>query len=235
MKKKTNIILFTGLALILVIILVFEVITVKRDANQYAVSESEQSGKIVTDVRDVDSFCKIVNEGAFNIKFVQSEKSQVVVKGDEWVMNKVSTEVRDGELEIYNYGYAEGSNCEITVYSPNCTEIKNEGVGNIVCDSISASKLKIENEGVGHIEIKNVGVARLRVENAGVGAIDLDGISAESIDVENEGVGSVTIAGKAKTVRLENEGVGSIDATGMDCEDISVDNDGLGKIVSPSR
>ncbi len=233
MKKRTNIILFTGLAVILVIILVLEVVAVKRDNNTIGVTPHEDG--MVTDVRDVESFCKIVNEGAFNIKFVQSEKSQVVVTGEEWVMNKVNVDVRDGELEIYNYGYADGADCEIIVYSPNCNEIKNEGLGNITSDSISCTKLKIENEGVGHIEIKKLDANRLHIENSGVGTITFGEIRVESVDVENEGVGVVSISGIAKTARLENEGVGSIDISGIECDDISADNDGTGKIITPSR
>lgn len=231
MKKQTNKILFIGVAIILVGVLVLEVVSLKRSDN---IQDEDSEGKIVTEERDLPPFSKIVNEAFFDIKYVQSEKSQVVVTADESEIKFIETDVYDGELEIYSSKTNLDTKYDIIIYSPNCSEIKNEGVGMITCDSISSSKLKVENEGVGNIDIKKISGSKLNVENDGVGSINLESIAVDFVYVENNGLGNITLSGKTNSLILSNEGVGRIDAYNVESSTTSINNNGSGTIITSS-
>lgn len=231
MKKKTNKILFIGLAVIIVATVISLAIDVRCTKNPDEQEADTTPDNIITDVRDLEPFNKIVNSASVKINYVQDEKSQVVVTASERTINNVLTYVNDHELVIESWGMFQDAECEITIYSPNCTEIKNAGVGLITCDSISGTKLKIENEGVGDIAIMKVNVSKLKVENDGMGAIGIDGIAADFVEAENDGVGNITLSGKVNELRLSNEGVGQINAQNVECDKVSIDSDESKNII----
>ena len=166
----------------------------------------------------MSTFDAIENDGVCNIKYVQSERSAVEVSAPSNFMEHVVTDVDDGVLRIDYDGKHHSNNTDdiiIKVYSPTCKSIKNEGVGNITCDSLCADTLIVKNESVGSIELNKLAVSHLRVDN--------------------EDLGNVTITGKAETAKLINEGLGLIDVSGMECEDVGISNDGLGKVVTKTE
>ena len=221
MKKITNILLFSGLAVIFVLMVVRVLIcfSVKDDE---ATTQPNKSEKV--DIRELESFDAIENEGICDIVFVQSDRSAVEISAPERYIERFETDVDNGVLRIDVLGKIKGRNNEkfsIKVYSPTCKSIKNEGVGKISCDSLRADTLIVKNEGVGSI-----------ADNEGVGKIKIEVLDANYVGLDNEGVGNVCISGKAETAELINEGVGKIDATELDCEDVGFSNEGLGKVLT---
>ncbi|MBO4614986.1 MAG: DUF2807 domain-containing protein [Bacteroidales bacterium] len=231
MKKITNILLFSGLAVLFVLMVVRVLICFKVSDNENQDNDADATQKVET--RNLESFNAIKNEGMCDIVYVQSEKSAVEITAPARYIDRFETDVDDGVLRIDVLGKIRGRNAEkfsIKVYSPTCRSIKNEGVGKISCDSLYSDTLIVKNEGVGSIELKKLSVSHLKADNEGVGAISVEVIDAEYVHLDNEGVGSVSISGKAETAKLINEGVGSIDASDLDCEDVGVSNEGLGKV-----
>ncbi len=230
MKKITNKLLFSGLAVIFVgtILLLLSLFNfLRRD------TENPNNNVKETTVRNLESFYAIENNGMCNIVYVQSEKSAVEITAPDKYIGRIETDIDDGVLRIDVLGKIRGRQGEkfnITVYSPTCKSIKNEGIGKISCDSLYADTLIVKNEGVGSIELKNLSVSHLKADNEGVGAINVEVLDANYVRLDNEGVGSVSISGKAETAKLINEGVGSIDASDLDCEDVGISNEGFGKV-----
>lgn len=232
MKKITNILLFSGLAVIFVLMVVRVLIcfSVKDDE---ATTQPNKSEKV--DIRELESFDAIENEGICDIVFVQSDRSAVEISAPERYIERFETDVDNGVLRIDVLGKIKGRNNEkfsIKVYSPTCKSIKNEGVGKISCDSLRADTLIVKNEGVGSIELNKLAVSCLKADNEGVGKIKIEVLDANYVGLDNEGVGNVCISGKAETAELINEGVGKIDATELDCEDVGFSNEGLGKVLT---
>lgn len=232
MKKITNILLFSGLAVIF-ILMVVRILVCFSVRDDEATTQPNKSEKI--DIRELESFDAIENEGICDIVFVQSNRSAVEISAPERYIERFETDVDNGVLRIDVLGKIKGRNDEkfsIKVYSPTCKSIKNEGVGKISCDSLRADTLIVKNEGVGSIELSKVAVSCLKADNEGVGKISVEVLDANYVRLDNEGVGSVSISGKAEIAKLINEGVGMIDASGMECEDVGFYNEGLGNIVT---
>lgn len=237
MKKITNKLLFSGLAVVIAFycIFVISVITTSCVYNEKNDGHDSRSTTESQVTRDLEAFDAIENEGMCDIVYVQSEKSAVEITAPARYIDRFETDVDDGVLRIDVLGKIRGRNAEkfsIKVYSPTCRSIKNDGVGKISCDSLYSDTLIVKNEGVGSIELKKLSVSHLKADNEGVGAISVEVIDAEYVHLDNEGVGSVSISGKAEKAKLVNEGIGEIDASGLDCEDIGLSNEGLGNIVT---
>ena len=235
MKKKTNIILFSGLAVIF-ILMVVGVLTCFSVKDNEITTLPNKPEKV--EIRDLEAFDAIDNEGICNIVYVQSEKSAVEISAPENYIDRIKTDVDDGVLCIDISGRLRRNHdtkINIKVYSPACKSIKNEGVGNITCDSLRADTLIVKNEGVGSIELNKLAVSCLKADNEGVGKISVEVLDANYVRLDNDGVGSVSISGKAEIAKLINEGVGSIDATELDCEDVGFSNEGLGKVLTKNN
>ena len=233
MKKITNKLLFSGLAVIFVgtILLMLSVFNFLRRDIEYPNNNVEET----TVTRNLESFDVIENNGMCNIVYVQSEKSAVEITAPDKYISRIETDVDDGILRIDVLGKIrgrQGENFNIKVYSPTCRSIKNDGIGKISCDSLSVDTLIVKNEGVGSIELKKLSVSHLKADNEGVGNISIEVLDANYVRLDNEGVGSVSISGKAETAKLINEGVGKIDASDLDCEDVGISNEGLGKVLT---
>lgn len=232
MKKKTNIMLFSGLAVIF-ILMVVGVLTCFSVKDNETTTLPNKPEKV--EIRDLEAFDAIDNEGICNIVYVQSEKSAVEISAPENYIDRIKTDVDDGVLCIDISGRLRRNSdtkINIKVYSPTCKSIKNEGVGKISCDSLRVDTLIVKNEGVGSIELKKLSVSHLKADNEGVGNISAEVLDAKYVRLDNEGVGSISISGKAETAKFINEGIGKIDATDLDCEDIGFFNEGLGKVLT---
>ena len=215
MKKKTNIMLFSGLAVIF-ILMVVGVLTCFSVKDNEITTLPNKPEKV--EIRDLEAFDAIDNEGICNIVYVQAERSAVEISAPENYIDRIKTDVDDGVLCIDISGRLRRNSdtkINIKVYSPACKSIKNEGVGSIELSKLSVSCLKADNEGVGKISVEV--------------------LDANYIRLDNEGVGSVCVSGKAEIAKLINEGVGSIDATELDCEDVGFSNEGLGKVLTKNN
>lgn len=233
MKKITNILLFSGLAVIFVLMIVRVLICFKVSDNEWQHTNINETQKFET--RELEAFDAIDNEGICNIVYVQAERSAVEISAPENYIDRIKTDVDDGVLCIDISGRLRrnsGTKINIKVYSPTCKSIKNEGVGKISCDSLRADTLIVKNEGVGSIELSKVAISCLKADNEGVGNISAEVLDAKYVRLDNEGVGSISISGKAETAKFINEGVGKIDATELDCEDVGFSNEGLGKVMT---
>ena len=236
MKKKTNILLFSGLAVIFVLMVVgvlFWFANFDNDCPHRKRANADETEKVET--RELEPFDAIENNGMCDIVYVQSEKSAVEISAPGDYISLIETDVDDDVLRIdFSSRPRRNNNAkfDIKVYSPTCKSIKNDGVGKISCDSLCADTLIVKNEGVGSIELKKLSVSNLKADNEGVGAISIEVLDAKYVRLDNEGVGSVSISGKAETAKLINEGVGKIDASDLDCKDVGVSNEGLGKVLT---
>jgi len=198
MKKITNILLFSGLAVILVLMILgfSSLFSETGTAMQYDDNDESYVAEKV-EKRDLEIFDAIENEGVCEIVLEQSYRSAAEISASDYVAKCITTKVEDGVLKISTLPIDNKNfKNKVTIYSPTCSAIKNDGVGSITCDSLSTGRLKVDNEGIGNITINNLTATRLKVEN--------------------EGVGNITLSGVADSAKLENEGIGKIDALNLE-------------------
>ena len=130
------------------------------------------SGNLVSQEREVSSFDRINNNGIINIELNQGDSQFVEITADDNVIDRVRTEVVNGELLVYLDG-------------DSFRDIRINAV--ITTNSIKG----IRNIGTGDVSASNIlGNEDFTLYNSGTGTITLEG-SANSLDVYNEGSGDI--------------------------------------------
>jgi hypothetical protein len=169
---------------------------------------TEGSGIPATEAREVAAFSSVQLAGSNNVVIRVGEQQSVVVRADDNLLDRVTTEVRSGELVI---GNAPGG---FTTRSPMCAEV---GVPTLSGLTLSGS---------GNIDVGGIEAESLTVRLPGSGMVTGSG-AATSLDVTVDGSGTVQLTQlAAKVVRAVVGGSGSIFVTATGTLDASVPGSG---------
>jgi len=187
------------------------------------------SGVPAVETRNVPAFHAVELAGANNVAIHVGGTQQVVVRADQNLIGRVTTEVRSGTLVVGNkpgsYATKAPTGVEITV--PSLSALTLSGSGNIVVDGIDAQSLTVNLPGSGTLNGSGT-VTRLEVTIGGSGSVQFAGVTARdghavvsgsgtiflnvtgSLDASVSGSGSVIYAGSPQTVTKSVTGSGSI-------------------------
>jgi len=169
----------------------------------------------VSETRAVSGFQRIEVNGAFTVTVRAGQsRTHVVVSGDRGQVARVTTEVRDGTLEVgMRSGFAPfGGAPKLDIDVPELHGISNAGAGKIAVTGLTGGNVSLENAGAAKI-VASGRAERLTVSLEGAGKIDTTGLDAHDVTVENDGVGSVRVR-VSGTLTASINGVGEIRYTG---------------------
>lgn len=151
-------------------------------------------GSDVTVNGDIASFTRLHNSISANVVVVRGDKYQVKIEGESNIIEALSTEVRDGALQIGFPGFRDirmTRRLHITVTTPGeLSEVANSGSGGIRADDVFKS-------------------ASLQVRNSGSGVIAI-GVRTDQLDLSMSGSGNIEVRGRAKQLDCNVSGSGSI-------------------------
>jgi hypothetical protein len=150
-------------------------------------------GPTTTQTRDVAAFTRIDNRDSVDVRLTVGESQRVRVRAGEKVIDDVSTEVRDGSLEVTfdNDGFG-GSDVIVEASVPRLTGIEASGSGDIDVYGIDADAFEVRSDGSADIELDGT-AARLAVDLDGSGDADLADLTAREARVTVGGSGDVTV------------------------------------------
>lgn len=121
-------------------------------------SSIEGDGNVTTDVREVDSFDKIVVSRGVNVYLSQGETEKVVVKADKNLIDAIKTDVVENTLKITsNARVKHATSFKVFVTATDFSKIKTSSGSNVFSEtdiksenlelsSSSGSNMKIETE-----------------------------------------------------------------------------------------
>lgn len=145
--------------------------------------------------RPMPMFDEINVAGPFNVYYFQSDESKVLVEGKEEFVQKLSTEVKDGELTVrLEPGRYHNLVLKVSVYSPVADEVRLAGSGDFVdvAGHTSSDDLDYSLAGSGDIIVENVQCKDLDVKLAGSGDIRLKGcVVRKDADISLAGSGNI--------------------------------------------
>jgi len=155
------------------------------------VSYTDEGGDY-TETRTPGRFDEIHSYGPFNVYFIQSQESKVVVEGYKEFVDKVTTEVKDDELTIsLEKGKYNHLVLKVTVYAPDVEEITMAGSGDISIGTLTAKEVEISFSGSGNGRIEKADVAgKLELSISGSGNIVVNG-KAGSVEARISGSGNI--------------------------------------------
>lgn len=211
------------------------------------------NGDVKKEKRDVGSFEQIGLGISADLYLKQGKTTEVIIEGPENVLEKISTEVKNGNLSI-RYDPLRFSNYpRVTIYitAPVIKGLRVSGSGDIIAEStietddiafsisgsgkINLADLKAEHasvgiSGSGNITLSGSGSLRtLELSISGSGNLDSENLAAEEFTARISGSGSCRVHVNA-TLKASISGSGKVFYSGNPVIDASIS--GSGKVVS---
>ena len=192
-------------------------------------SANEGSGVPATQVRDVAAFQSVDLAGSNNVVIRVGEKRSVVVRADDNLLDRVTTEVQSGKLVIANTpgSFTTKSPMSVEVGVPTLDALTLSGSGNIVVTGVdarslevalpgsgtltgngTATRLDVTVSGSGVVQFTRLVAADVRADVSGSGSIFVT--ATESLDASVSGSGAILYAGSPQNVTKNVTGTGAI-------------------------
>ncbi len=194
-------------------------------------SSVEGSGVAATQARDVAPFNSVDLAGSNNVVLRVGGKQSVVVRGDDNLLDRVTTDVQRGTLVIgkTSGSFTTNSPMRVVVSVPSLTALTLSGSGNIVVRGINTQDLAVLLSGSGtltgsgsattvDVTVMGSGSALLgrlvaeHVQAVVTGSGSIVVMATKSLDAAVPGFGSIVYAGNPPSVTKSVTGTGSITA-----------------------
>ena len=139
----------------------------------------EGFGSTVTQEISLSDFTGIEVNVDAQIYISQGDEVEILVKGQENIIDELETRVRNDIWEIEFDDCIEDSDVlRIYITSPSLNYIANNGSGNIKSDDIlKINDLEIKNNGSGEIQL-SIEADVVTTRNSGSGKLELEGVAA---------------------------------------------------------
>jgi len=192
------------------------------------------SGNIVSQKRQVSGFDSVSLDGVGEMTIVVGQTEALVVEGDDNLVERVKSEVRDGVLHIsLEPGSLPGIQpsipfkYQVTLTTLNGVELA--GAGTIDIQSLETDSLDIQSSGAGKILVHDLKANLLSVLMDGAGGCEIEAGTVERQKLEINGLGSYNAPNlKSTTADVQISGAGG--ATLWVSENLDVVINGSGKV-----
>jgi hypothetical protein len=191
------------------------------------------TGPVVTERREVESFDSIEMEGAAKLEITVGEPVSVQISGSEQAVQRMETEVRGSTLRIKGRARDwiirdNSSRLTVQISVPRLESLEVEGGNDVRLSGLRGGDTTIKAAGAANIKA-NGQLDQLTVRLTGAGHADLSKLSAVDATVTVDGVGSV-IVNAHESLDATMNGVGAIFYTGKPRK-VNTRMNGLGTIA----
>ena len=161
--------------------------------------------------RDVASFTGVSLSISADVLLTQGSPRKVIIEADESSLEKIITEVQNGELKIKKeQAWRQNlKNVTIWITVPEIDGLYLSGSGSIIAE-------------------KTLTAGELEIKVSGSGKIDLQALKGDEIDVAVSGSGKVFLTGNADEMGIRISGSGGILAESLEVSECSVQISGSG-------
>lgn len=193
-------------------------------------STNEGSGIAATQTRDVTAFNSVELAGANNVVIRVGKEQSVLVKADDNLLNRVTTDVKSGTLVIGNTpgSFTTKTPMSVAVTVPSLDALTLTGSGNILVRGIRTASLTVTLSGSGNL--MGSGTAKsLDVTVSGFGNARLTGVAAGDVHAVVSGSGTIFVTA-TKSLDASVPGSGTIIYAGNP-QDVTKNVSGSGAIT----
>nr|MBN1229006.1 DUF2807 domain-containing protein [Anaerolineae bacterium] len=182
----------------------------------------EGSGNVVTETRDLGEFSSVTFSGLGKLVIIQGQVESLSIQTDDNIMEYITSEVTDGNLDIgLQAGAFSISAGETNVIRPSRGITYNLTVVNL--ESLTVS-------GAGIVDMETLSANALILELSGTGSIKIDDLQATTLNATITGAGNMTLAGVVSSQTVQVTGLGRYKADDLQSVDSVVDLDSAGTI-----
>jgi hypothetical protein len=166
-------------------------------------------GPRTTQMRDVDAFTRVDNQGSVDMRLEVGERQRVRVLAGEKVIDDVRTGVRDGTLHLtFDHDGIGGGDVVVEASVPRLTSIEASGSGDVDADGIDADVLDVRSDGSADIWLEGT-AGRLVLDLDGSGDADLAGLAVREARVAVGGSGDADVRAD-KRLEVDVDGSGDV-------------------------
>ena len=187
----------------------------------------EGFGSTITEELNLTDFTGIELSIDAQVYISQGNNVEVLVKGQENIVDELETRVRNDVWEIEFDDCVEDSDVlRIYITTPNLNFIANNGSGKIQSDEIlKMDNLEIKNNGSGDIEL-SLETDVITARNTGSGKLEIEGVSA-TLDADLKGSGDLLAFDLlARDGQVEIDGSGDAQVNISDFLEIMIEGSG---------
>jgi hypothetical protein len=156
------------------------------------------SGTVRTEARAVDAFTAVRLVSAGRVVIERGDSDAVTVTSDDNLLQKITTEVRNGAL-VLDIATGTGIVAHELVYRVTVRDLKAisaSGAGTIQADGLASTSLAVTIAGSSRVQLSG-SVADLKLAISGSGTINAAALLAERISVAVSGSGNVSVNARA--------------------------------------
>ena len=188
------------------------------------------SGKIVSEVRNTDSFQQVAVSSTINANISFNASSEVIVNADDNIISLVETEVMNGTLFIsLEDGNYDDITVNINVSNPELTSLATSGVNNITISGYeNLEEIEINMTGVGNVTASG-STKELTIVSSGSTSFSGFDFVATNCNVNLSGVSNVEITAN-ESLNGNLSGVGNIFYKGSPVVNVNVT--GVGSTIN---
>lgn len=206
MKKIGFIVFFSALV-------IGTIFSIKSGFNSFHINIGDRgvrgSGNTGSETRNVADFNKIQTGGAINVEVLAQNDFNVVVEGDDNLLQYIKTEISGDTLRIYTEDKINPkSRINVRISMPEIEEAEVSGASNAVISNVKSETLKLEASGASKITVAGT-VTNLESEASGASGIDAGSLNVENADVEANGA-SRTVVSASNELKADASGASSI-------------------------
>ncbi|MCB0699251.1 MAG: DUF2807 domain-containing protein [Chitinophagales bacterium] len=155
------------------------------------------NGSVITEVRSVGTFSKVVANGSSNVTIVEDDEYKVILTGYGNLINAYETRVSGDKLVLEfedKFWNVKNDNVEIEVHTPYVDKVTINGSGDIdVHSGFRQDNFFANVSGSGNIRVTNNKYKSVNAEVNGSGNIDLESSTCESAYINISGSGEVYV------------------------------------------
>lgn len=173
------------------------------------------SGEIKSETRKLADVETVSLEYPANVTIKQGTSNSIAITADDNLLKQISTDVKDGRLEItnnerdWNDRVKPTETVEIVITLKDVSKISFPSAGSLLVTNLKTDSLQLTVSGAGEVTLTDLKVNSLDVNLSGAGSIQASG-SAASLDVNISGFGEFKGSDlQSQTANVRITGAGS--------------------------
>jgi hypothetical protein len=187
------------------------------------------SGNTTTEERSVSDFDKVALLGAGELYIEQGQTESLTVETDDNLMQYITTEVKDGRLELgikpnINIFFMTKIVYRLTVI--DLREVKISGSGKVITKALKTDNLVLGTSGSGKFEVEDLKATRLEASTSGSGEFTVKG-KVDALKIEIGGSGKfINPDLQSRTAEVRISGSGNVTVWTSDSLDVTISGSG---------
>jgi len=192
------------------------------------------SAQAADQVRSVTPFKTIDARGPVSLLVEVGKAHSVRVEGSQKFIDRVTTEVVNGELRLGfedknsgNVNIKDGERVIVTM--PELASFRGEGAGQMILNNVRGNNFDVNYRGAGSLQMTGR-VGHLRLNAEGVGEVLAKDLVAQDADVTFRGIGEVSVHAKNR-LNASVQGLGNLTYYGRP-QSVSRSVSGIGNVTA---